>query len=96
LEYADQYYNLKEFPSGDTKNALIREDNKRLGRPESSQPQAGKRKPRKGKKKQQELRKAAYDQRSIKSGSHNGTQNSNTNNSKTHTPTPIKKSDYSK
>jgi hypothetical protein len=32
LEYAPSYYNVKEFPDGETKSALIRILNKKLGR----------------------------------------------------------------
>ncbi|PVG02447.1 putative PRP43-involved in spliceosome disassembly [Serendipita vermifera] len=32
LEYAHNYYNVKEFPEGETRNALIRVLNKKLGR----------------------------------------------------------------
>ncbi|KAG8832651.1 DEAH-box ATP-dependent RNA helicase prp43 [Serendipita sp. 399] len=35
LEYAGDYYNVKEFPEGDTKASLTRVLNKRLGRPAS-------------------------------------------------------------
>lgn len=91
LEYADQYYNLKDFPAGEAKNALIRANNKRLGRTETAQLQAGDN-PRKKKKKEHEPYRAAYEQRSLKSGSNTPT----TNKSGMYTPTLLEKADYTK
>lgn len=49
LEYAPDYYNVREFPEGETKAALVRVLNKRLGRTESYQVEDGE--PRKKKRK---------------------------------------------
>jgi hypothetical protein len=42
LEYAETYYDIKDFPAGETKSALMRVLNKKMGRLiESHQAQSG-------------------------------------------------------